>query len=402
MAMRAPAGFISAFFDPLKNPNAPTIGTATEGDTTASVTFTAPANVGGSAISAYYAVSNPDQITATSATSPVSVTGLTNGTAYTFNVWALNSYGPGPWSAASNSVTPLANPNRGLFFAGYDNSNVIDYINITSTGNASDFGDFINDYSYLAACASTTRAICGGGQYTVASIGYVTIATTGNATSFGNLSVGRGDLAACSNSTRGIFGGGNNGGATYYNLLDYVTIASTGNATTFGYLTVGRKQLSSCSSPTRGLWLGGWDQSTGTYYNIIDYVTIATTGNATDFGDLTSTRARGASCSSSTRGLVGGGTNGSTTSSIVYITIASTGNSTTFGNLTNFGPRLDIAACSTETRGVFGSGSNTNTDYTNVMEYVTIASTGNAVDFGDLTVAKVGRGATSSNGGGLQ
>lgn len=402
MPMRSPAGFISAFFDPLKNPNAPTIGTATAGDATAVVTFTAPANVGGSAITQYYAVSNPSQITVSGASSPITVTGLANSTSYTFSVWALNSYGPGSFSAASNSATPLANPNRGLFFAGYSSSNVIDYINISSTGNALDFGDFINDYSYLAACASTTRAVCGGGQNAVASIGYVTIATTGNATSFGNLSVGRGDLAACSNSTTGIFGGGYNGGATYYSLLDYVTIASTGNAATFGYLTIERKNLSSCSSPTRGLWIGGWNQALSTYYNIIDYVTIATTGNATDFGDLTSTRALSASCSSSTRGLVGGGKNSSTTSSIVYITIASTGNSTTFGNLTNFGPRQDLAACSTETRGVFGSGYDTNTDYTNVMEYVTIASTGDAVDFGDLTVAKAGRGATSSNGGGLQ
>lgn len=106
MPLRPPAGFISAFYDPLKVPNAPTIGTATGGNTQASVTFTAPTNVGGSAISAYYAVSNPGQITGTAASSPITVTGLTNGTAYTFTVWALNTYGPSPYSAASGSVTP--------------------------------------------------------------------------------------------------------------------------------------------------------------------------------------------------------------------------------------------------------------------------------------------------------
>jgi hypothetical protein len=70
------------------------------------VTFTAPSNVGGSAITNYYAVSNPGQITASSVTSPVTVTGLTNGTNYTFTVWALNSFGPSAYSAASGSVTP--------------------------------------------------------------------------------------------------------------------------------------------------------------------------------------------------------------------------------------------------------------------------------------------------------
>ena len=106
MSLRPPAGFIRPGYDPLKNPNAPTIGTATGGDASASVSFTPPANVGGSAITAYYAVSNPDQITGTGASSPVSVTGLTNGTAYTFTVWAENTYGPSPYSAASGSVTP--------------------------------------------------------------------------------------------------------------------------------------------------------------------------------------------------------------------------------------------------------------------------------------------------------
>ena len=57
MPLRPPAGFISAFYDPLNNPNAPTIGTATPGDVSASVAFTAPSNVGGSAISSYSALS---------------------------------------------------------------------------------------------------------------------------------------------------------------------------------------------------------------------------------------------------------------------------------------------------------------------------------------------------------
>lgn len=122
MSMRYPAGFISAFFNPLKNPDAPTIGTATKGDTSASITFTAPANTGGGAITGYTVVSTPGGLIGTGASSPVTVSGLTNGTAYTFKVFATNSYGPSSLSAASNSVTPealqIGEAYQGGFFAG--------------------------------------------------------------------------------------------------------------------------------------------------------------------------------------------------------------------------------------------------------------------------------------------
>lgn len=124
MSMRYTAGFISAFYNPLKNPDAPTIGAATGGNASASVTFTAPSNVGGSAITGYTVVSSPSGITGTGTSSPVTVSGLTNGTAYTFKVFATNSYGPSVLSAASNSVTPLAVPTvigesfGGGFYAG--------------------------------------------------------------------------------------------------------------------------------------------------------------------------------------------------------------------------------------------------------------------------------------------
>jgi hypothetical protein len=120
--MRYAAGFISAFYNPLKNPNAPTIGTATKGDTTASVTFTAPADVGGGAITGYSVVSTPSGIIGTGASSPITVSGLSNGTAYTFKVFATNAYGPSPLSAASNSVTPavlvIGDAYGGGFYAG--------------------------------------------------------------------------------------------------------------------------------------------------------------------------------------------------------------------------------------------------------------------------------------------
>jgi hypothetical protein len=106
-------------------PGAPTIGTATAGDASASVTFTAPANPGIPASSLTYTVtSSPGGLTGTGASSPITVTGLTNGTSYTFTVTATNTSGTGAASAASNSVTPVALPTvigqayGGGFYAG--------------------------------------------------------------------------------------------------------------------------------------------------------------------------------------------------------------------------------------------------------------------------------------------
>lgn len=87
-------------------PSAPTIGTATAGDTTASVAFTASSYIGKGTIT-YTATSSPGGFTATGASSPLTVTGLTNGTAYTFTVVGTTNYGVASVaSAASNSITP--------------------------------------------------------------------------------------------------------------------------------------------------------------------------------------------------------------------------------------------------------------------------------------------------------
>jgi hypothetical protein len=398
MPLRPPAGFIRPGFDPLKNPNAPTAVSASAGEASASVTFTPPANVGGSAISAYFAVSNPGQVTGTGASSPVSVTGLTNGTPYTFQVWALNTYGPGPFSAASGSVTPSLPPQMligGGTISQFNKTNVIQFLNFASTGNTIDFGDLTERRGGLASCSSATRGVFIAGADSSDNntnvIDYVTIATRGNAIDFGDTGVTTDRATACSNQTYGVF---ILGGQTAY----YITIATTGNSATFGSLIATHNNGSACSSTTRGLFSGG-NQDT----NIIEYITISTSGSGTDFGDLTQIGSyMSGGCSSNTRGLFGIGTSVSTITNVInYVTIASTGNAIDFGDLTLARGDAYGGASSNKTLGVFSGGYNSSFAPLNVIDYVTIASTGNATDFGDLITGLYALSACSSSHGGL-
>jgi hypothetical protein len=87
--------------------NAPTIGTPTAGASQVSVAFTEPSTSTGGPIYKYQAISSPGSFTGTGTTSPVIVTGLTNGTSYTFTVAAGNATGYGPYSSASESAAPV-------------------------------------------------------------------------------------------------------------------------------------------------------------------------------------------------------------------------------------------------------------------------------------------------------
>jgi hypothetical protein len=109
MSMRYQAAILTASYFPLKTPSAPTIGTATQASSTSvSVTFTAPTDIGGGAISSYVVVSSPGNIIASGTSSPIVVTGLTTNTAYSFRVFANNAFGNSPASASSNVITPTA------------------------------------------------------------------------------------------------------------------------------------------------------------------------------------------------------------------------------------------------------------------------------------------------------
>ena len=313
-------------------------------------------------------------------------------------------YDGSQWTEVQASRPDLNGGARGVFGSGSTAGgyiNNIDYITISSTGNAIDFGDMSFLRGLLSACASSTRGVFGGGYSDAPSPGgvsnvidYVTISSTGNAIDFGDLTVaGRGFNSSCSSSTRGLFGGGRDGG-TFYNIIDYITIASTGNAVDFGDLSSTKRRLSAVSSPTRGVFGGG---TTGSNINVIEFVTISTLGNAQDFGDLITVTTTMSACSNATRGLFAGGLTPSFVNTIQYITISTLGNAVKFGELTS--TRASGTGCASPIRGVFGGG------YTptivNTIDYVTIAVQGNAVDFGDLNFIATGTGACSNGHGGL-
>ena len=288
---------------------------------------------------------------------------------------------------------------RGLFAGGRESApaftNKIEYITISTLGNAIDFGDLTRQYGQGSAAASRTRGVFFAGQQPSPTYGpqidYVTIASTGvNAIDWGVDMTGAVGTDACGNETRGLVMGGN---VDHKQVIDYITIATTGYIADFGDLNKEAAQAAAFSSSTRGVHLGG--ATPGGSTNSIQYVTISTLGNGADFGDLSSIRTSAGGCSNSIRGLIGGGSNPNSTNAIEYLTIATTGNTVGFGDLTQ--ARTILEACSSTTRGVWGGGS-PNGD---VLDYVEIMTTGNAKDFGDMTSRDEFGAACSNAHGGL-
>ena len=281
-------------------------------------------------------------------------------------------------------------------------TNAIEYLTISTLGNAQDFGDLAQNRSGRGFLSSTTRAVIGSGYGPADDIEYVTIASTGNALTFG-LELGDSDgRTSLADSVRGVFAG-----KIYPNVenaISYITIATTGNTVDYGDLLQGRSNGAAFASSTRGIIAGG--SISDTEYNNIDYITIRTTGNSIDFGDLnyTSTNSTGGG-SNSTRGITFGGTDApgyATINTISYITIATLGNSSDFGDATS--KCKGGAGCPDPTRLVMKLGGGDGSGQTtNIINYVQISTTGNAIDFGDSVLQNysANRGSCSTGHGGL-
>ena len=294
---------------------------------------------------------------------------------------------------------------RGVIFGGHTDAivNTMEFITISTQGNAQDFGDMTSVASRGGALSSRTRGLRAGGQTpsTINIIEFITISSTGNAQDFGDLNYTPKFPAPMANETRGIWAGGYT--PSNSDIIEFVTIASTGNAVDFGNVTSARNRMSGVASPTRGLMLGGASPSPSEAVegmNNIEFITMSSTGNAQDYGDLTAAKYQNVTVSNATRGIIfGGRTQPDGTNNIIdFVTIATLGNATDFGDNTT---TQTSAGVSSPTRAVKLGGRISPADF-NIIEYVAIATRGDAVDFGDLTTACNNHstgGASNAHGG---
>ena len=250
---------------------------------------------------------------------------------------------------------------------------------------------------------SGTRALFGGG-FDVGSqpasdntVNYLTIPTLGNAQDFGDLATGvrQSGQGQMSSRTRGMVMGGSTASGLI-NTIQYATMASTGNFSDFGDCVSANKERLGFSNQVRCMQAAGELPSTN---QDIEYITIASNGqNASDFGaNMGRECTKGVGIASPTRGLFIGGKLSSTTyNTIDYVTIMTTGDAIDFGDLTV--ARTQGAAIGNATRAVVAGGIKASQDVTyNTIDYVTIATTGNATDFGDMTTAMGAVGGMASS-----
>jgi hypothetical protein len=212
--------------------------------------------------------------------------------------------------------------------------------------------------------------------------------------------LGGGTGSNAGTGTRGLFGMGY-APNTGHSRIDAVTIQTLGNATDFADLTNSTKNFGCASSSTRGLFCHGANANGPSETNIIDFITIANQGiDCQDFGDSTAVSRQQAGVSNGTRAVFGGGYTEPSSPYLKdimdYVTIAQTGNAVDFGNLSN-ASRV-TASVSSSTRGVFGLA---HPGAGNILEFITISTTGNVTDFGDRTVVSDYPTATSNSTRGL-
>ena len=283
---------------------------------------------------------------------------------------------------------------RGVFAGGATPTkiNVIDTVQISTTANATDFGDLSAAKNGVAALASATRGVFSGGYTPTAqsTIEFLNFQSGGGVNDFGDLLSATQDHMSGSNNTIGIF--------SRDRETQFITIASTGDASDFGGdTTVSRFYgMQSNCSPTRMVIGGG--RVSPTVVGTIDFFTFATRGDAVAFGEMSVARSGYGAGGNSTRGIFAGGYTPTILDTIDFITIASEGNATDFGNL-GAATRAKQNATSS-TRCVIAGGV-TPSDEVNTIEFITISSTGNASDFGDLQNTPKNPASCSDTHGGI-
>ena len=189
---------------------------------------------------------------------------------------------------------------------------------------------------------------------------------------------------------RGIVGGGG-GSDGLPDEVQYFNMATSGNALDYGDLPQRQYLTSGTSSRTRGIFMGGYTNSpSSTYINSIQAVEISSTGYTSDFGDLTQTAGYTGALGNQTRGIRMGGTGPSNpgTNTMDYVTIATKANAVDYGDMGHGSDNQ--GQINSPIRGITATNSNSYKQ----MEFITIPTTGNSTDFGTLTYGR-------ENGGGM-
>ena len=191
-------------------------------------------------------------------------------------------------------------------------------------------------------------------------------------------------------ATIGLFGGGYSPGL--FQIISSINVDTTGTFASFGNLAAGSRGVSAMGSRTRAVFAGGYEPG---FANRIQFHTFANQSSAhnatTDFGDLTTGAFNPACMSNNTRGIItsmeaSGSPIAQLNNLIDYITIASTGNAQDFGDQATVSRHS--APMASATRGVYFGGVGPSPGVSNVIQYVTISTQGDSSDFGDCVSSR--------------
>ena len=307
---------------------------------------------------------------------------------------------------------------RGVFGSGATPTatNVMDMIEIATTGNSTDFGDDVakREEGY-ATGASSTRGVLAGGYVSpdaITNISYLTFSSGGGVSDFGDLNLKTYVQAGASDNTRMLIAGGGGDGWQRTRDIKFLTIASTGNDSQFGELirsgdsggtpsAEGFRYFDGFSSPTRG-----FSCANAPYTADIQMVTIASKGNALIWGDNTFAGAYQCGNSNSVRGSIAGGyqyPGANVENAKSYIIMASEGRAYDFGNLST--RRVGYAyGGSSQVRGfVAGGYDGTGSPHPSrkTIDSFFFESKGEIETWGDLQQGKRDGGSTTDCHGGL-
>ena len=283
-----------------------------------------------------------------------------------------------------------------------NHSNTIDYFTIATPGNSASFGNMLGTTvnggsAHNVTVSNGSRIVYGAfydntdaGSPPVNGLEFVTASTLGNSTFMGTFTH-RSGITGAGSGGKGYYAAGD--GNVPGNDIEVVDIANGGNATDTGYDIGNNDNGAAHANSNRWIHAGG--QLNGAQYTThIEYFNVPVVANSTTFGSISSQgRTNPTGTGSDTRMLIAGGfyysgseaLDNRVRNDIDYLTIATTGNTTDFGDLTV--KRTSTGSTSNNVRAVFIGGFAGTSGRTNTMDYVTIDTTGNATDFGDMSGA---------------